>query len=558
MTNDLSLRDVGLDTLAACLRQEGLARIASAGAVETIIGRCGEAGTRRPLPSSAVRLSLDDRDVWIPAPSRPGMPEQGDAPIYQVGGADYVLPTVRLFGRQGEPSYLSLSEWILNAFTVWQFATTARGRERATVIDRLKARARELPPERVIAVVAEVVRLALLGSRPADAHRAASLALGLRLPSPPREVLPCWLRRVSPRSDLAEAVARRQVLTVALGENGLPRVSQKSGHRVRPAIGHDRGIDPVHTPEDKEKIRFVGYLGVGVGIKEGRLVLPEGCLVHLSPSTVRIPFARFDAPRRLLIAANMQAQAVEVLDGRKAVPLVRVADAGSDPPGIDLRVGYLAWRGLNHEDGWVLSRSAARKLSTINTRVQAVPIPALEAAPEILVHEGETVRRGQVLLRRRASPALLAPDMDGLVALGPLNCDLIRLELERDESVEAGTSGTVVKVEVWNLATGEGGPGDEFYVPRGTAGNYRMVVRFYLRQELPLEAGDKLANRHGHKGIVGRILPDEEMPRWRGEPLDALIDPVSVLNRSSWGQVYETLLGSILDRADGSRPLTPY
>ena len=53
---------------------------------------------------------------------------------------------------------------------------------------------------------------------------------------------------------------------------------------------------------------------------------------------------------------------------------------------------------------------------------------------------------------------------------------------------------------------------------------------------------------------MGAILPDEDMPHWRGEPLEALIDPISVLNRSIWGQVYETLAGAVaadgLDEAD--------
>jgi hypothetical protein len=545
MIDTLSLQVVGLDALAARLHQEGLAQSLSVGRVETVLGRCGEAGSRKPLPSSAALVTVDGAVAWIPAPFRPGVPEQGEAPVYQVGEVDYVLPTIRLLERQNEPSYLALSEWILDAFTVWKFQTTGRGGERVTVLDRLKAGARDLSPEGVVVVIAEVIRLALLGSRPADDHWAASLALGLRLPSSRWGGFPSWLRHLSHRSELAEAVARRQLLTIALDKNGLPRESRKSVHRIQPSSYDDRGIDPVHTPEDK-KIRFVGYLGMGVGIKDRRLVLPENCPVHLSASTTRIPFARFDAPRRLLIAAKMQTQAVQLHEGSVGAPLVRVNDSGPDPPGVNLRVGYLAWKGLNHEDAWVLSHSAALKLCTNSVEVQSVLVPALDLAPDILVHEGQSIHRGQPLLQRRVSPALLAPNMKGLV--------LRQMVLEKEESPTSKASGVLSKIEVWNLATGEGVP-SEYLMPTGTASNYRMVVRFHIRQNLQLEIGDKLANRHGHKGIVGRILPDQEMPRWRGEPLDALIDPVSVLNRSSWGQVYETLLGGLLYQVNSSRPL---
>lgn len=72
---------------------------------------------------------------------------------------------------------------------------------------------------------------------------------------------------------------------------------------------------------------------------------------------------------------------------------------------------------------------------------------------------------------------------------------------------------------------------------------YRAALYFTISRTHQLTVGDKLCNRHGHKGIVGKILPDRQMPTWRGEPLEALIDPISVINRGNWGQVYETIAG---------------
>lgn len=87
---------------------------------------------------------------------------------------------------------------------------------------------------------------------------------------------------------------------------------------------------------------------------------------------------------------------------------------------------------------------------------------------------------------------------------------------------------------------------------------FRAIIRIHLSRPRRLRVGDKFANRHGHKGVVGLILPDGRMPRWRGRPVEALIDPVSVVNHGSWGQVYESLAEALASKTGpGWRPRTP-
>lgn len=91
---------------------------------------------------------------------------------------------------------------------------------------------------------------------------------------------------------------------------------------------------------------------------------------------------------------------------------------------------------------------------------------------------------------------------------------------------------------------------------------YRKVIRYRFCRKIPLRVGDKLTNRHGHKSVVGLILPDNAMPSWQDEPLEALIDPISVLNRSNWGQMYELLAGAVAharkeDRSMQASKFTP-
>jgi hypothetical protein len=380
--------------------------------------------------------------------------------------------------------------------------------------------------------VARLLFYALFG---ADAP---STVAGLRLPA-----MPMWLRVVDD-GPFATEVARALVITARIdGDPSKPTVPstylRSPTYRIRPADSRDWGLDPVHTPEG-EDIRLTGRLGAGVTIAGRKLAAPDPTRPALSVSTSRVPFAGYDDPRRLLMAANMQAHAMD-LPGSEP-PRVRTDDRSADPPGVNLRVAYLAWQGSNHEDAWVLSESAAARLRTTERVVTTAAIRAVELAPEVLVKEGERVARGQPLLRRYASPVLVVTAIKALAVLP----DLEGVELPPEVDDAAPVAGKVVEIEEWDLVKGEGLPSG-WEVPEAVRGAYRAVYRFHVERDLPLEVGDKLANRHGHKGVVGAILPDDDMPIWRDEPLEALIDPISVLNRSNWGQVHEALLGAAVE-----------
>jgi hypothetical protein len=533
------------------------------GPAQTLLGYTPYAGARSPLPSSAARLTLGADQVWIPAPFQPARPEEGLAPLFRQAGRVYVLPTIRLFehaaGRTRHlpaPRYLSHADWLYEAWTQWPFPLVRPGslepvpaHERAVpqTCTLLEVLGKELAESsQRLSFLARMIAFALFGARQTE-----------YLPLPASRLLviprrPQWLRPVV-ASPLGEAVARALVLTARRhtppsghGTDGVPRLPRPlGGYHIRPTDPRDWGLDPVHTPES-EDIRLIGRLGVGVGIRDGKLAVPAGVAVPLSPSSARLPFAGYNDPRRLLLAANMQVQAVPLPAGEQ--PLVHNGTPGDDPPGVNLRVAYLAWHGWNHEDAWVVSASAARRLHARAERIQVVAVRAVELPPQLLVEAGQPVRRGQLLVRRRVAPALLAPALEQLVHLESLD-ELVPLEPEPDD--RARCDGTVAAIETWDLRRGEGFPPD-WHVPADLPGRYRLVLRVHLRRDLPLAVGDKLANRHGHKGIVGAILPDEQMPCWQGEPLDALIDPISVLNRSNWGQLYESVAGAVA-RQEGTR-----
>ena len=96
-----------------------------------------------------------------------------------------------------------------------------------------------------------------------------------------------------------------------------------------------------------------------------------------------------------------------------------------------------------------------------------------------------------------------------------------------------GESGIIVDVKVFTREAGdELSPG------------VNMVVRVYIAQRRKIQVGDKMAGRHGNKGVVSRILPQEDMPFLEdGTPLDIVLNPLGVPSRMNIGQVLEVNLG---------------
>jgi len=120
----------------------------------------------------------------------------------------------------------------------------------------------------------------------------------------------------------------------------------------------------------------------------------------------------------------------------------------------------------------------------------------------------------------------------------------------RDNSLRVpnGEKGRVVDVRVFTREQG-----DE--LPPGA----NMVVRVYVAQKRKIQVGDKMAGRHGNKGIISRILPQEDMPYLPdGTPLDIVLNPLGVPSRMNVGQVFECLLGWAAHNLDVRFKMIPF
>ena len=242
---------------------------------------------------------------------------------------------------------------------------------------------------------------------------------------------------------------------------------------------------------------------------------------------------------------------------------VEVGDVLADGPAIkngeialgkNALIGFMTWEGYNYEDAVLLNERLVRddvytsihieeyesesrdtKLGPeeITRDIPNVGEDALRNLDERgIIRVGAEVRAGDILVGKvtpKGETELTAEERLLRSIFGEKAREV------RDTSLRAphGESGIVVDVKVFTRENGdELSPG------------VNMVVRVYIAQKRKISVGDKMAGRHGNKGVVSSILPKEDMPFLEdGRPLDIVLNPLGVPSRMNIGQVLEVHLG---------------
>jgi len=230
-------------------------------------------------------------------------------------------------------------------------------------------------------------------------------------------------------------------------------------------------------------------------------------------------------------------------------------------------IGFMTWEGYNYEDAVLLNERLVRddvytslhieeytheardtKLGPeeITREIPNVGEDALkDLNAEGIVKKGTEVRAGDILVGKitpKGETELTAEER----LLRAIFGEKAREVRDTSLRVPHGESGIVVDVRVFSHEAG-----DE--LPAGV----NKVVRVYLAQKRKISVGDKMAGRHGNKGVVSRILPPEDMPFLPdGTPLDIVLNPLGVPSRMNIGQVLEVHLG-IAARKLGWKVMTP-
>ncbi|HHV41249.1 MAG TPA: DNA-directed RNA polymerase subunit beta, partial [Clostridiaceae bacterium] len=250
-------------------------------------------------------------------------------------------------------------------------------------------------------------------------------------------------------------------------------------------------------------------------------------------------------------------------------PLVKVGDAVSagdiiaDGPSTDngelalgrnVLIGFMTWEGYNYEDAILISERLVRddvytsihiteyeceardtKLGPeeITREISNVGDDALKDLDEEgVVRVGAEVHAGDIIVGKvtpKGETELTPEERLYRAIFGE------KVREVRDTSVRVphGESGIIVDVKVFTRE-------DDEQLKHGVA----KLVRVYIAQKRKISVGDKMAGRHGNKGVISRILPEEDMPFMPdGTPLDIVLSPLGVPSRMNIGQLLEVHLG---------------
>ncbi len=235
--------------------------------------------------------------------------------------------------------------------------------------------------------------------------------------------------------------------------------------------------------------------------------------------------------------------------------------------GKNVLIGFMTWEGYNYEDAVLINEKIVRddvftsihieeyEIEARDTKLgpeeitRDIPHLGEDALPDLdergIIRIGAEVHAGDILdgkVTPKGETELTAEER----LLRAIFGEKAREVRDTSLKVPHGESGTIVDVKVFTRQNcDELSPG------------VNMVVRCYIAQKRKISVGDKMAGRHGNKGVVSRILPQEDMPFLPdGTPLDIVLNPLGVPSRMNIGQVLEVHLGYAA-KALGWKIMTP-
>ncbi len=230
-------------------------------------------------------------------------------------------------------------------------------------------------------------------------------------------------------------------------------------------------------------------------------------------------------------------------------------------------IGFMTWEGYNYEDAVLLNENLVKEDRYTSIHIEEYEIEARDTklGPEEITRDipnvgedalkdldengiiriGAEVRSGDILVGKvtpKGETELTAEER----LLRAIFGEKAREVRDNSLKVPHGESGVIIDVKIFTRENcDELSPG------------VNKLVRCYIAQKRKISVGDKMAGRHGNKGVVSRILPQEDMPFLEdGTPLDIVLNPLGVPSRMNIGQVLEVHLG-MAAKALGWKIMTP-
>ena len=351
---------------------------------------------------------------------------------------------------------------------------------------------------------------------------------------------------------------------VSIGTGLIPFLEHDDANRALMGANMQRQAVPLLTAE-------APY--IGTGIERRAAIDAADTLVATEPATVleadgkKIVLESKDGGRKVhnLLKFNRSNQdsCINQKPRVKAGDTVKKDDLLADGPSTDngelalgknLVIAFMPWEGYNFEDAIILSERLRKDdtLTSIHIKEHEIDARDTKLGPEEITRDipnladdiladldergivrvGADVGPGDVLVGKVTpkGETELTPEERLLRAIFGEKAREVR---DTSMKVPHGEVGKVIDVKVFNRD-------DSHELPPGV----NQLVRVYVAQKRKISVGDKLAGRHGNKGVISRILPIEDMPHLAdGTPVDVVLNPLGVPSRMNVGQVLESHLG---------------
>lgn len=230
------------------------------------------------------------------------------------------------------------------------------------------------------------------------------------------------------------------------------------------------------------------------------------------------------------------------------------SDRGEMALGQNILVAFMSWSGSNYEDAIILSERLVKnsKFTTIHIEEFVVNVRDTKLGPEVttcdipnvgeaklknlaedgIIRIGAEVRSGDILVGKITpkGESQLTPEER---LLRSLFGEKARDVKDTSKRMEGGKRGRIINVQVFSREKGD----------KLESGIIKRI-HIEVAQLRNVSVGDKLAGRHGNKGVISRILPEEDMPYMKdGTPIDIILTPLGVPSRMNLGQILEMHLG---------------
>ena len=395
------------------------------------------------------------------------------------------------------------------------------------------------------------------------------------------EIVPVRYRQefTATKKELVDYLAVSPIQVISIATSLIPFVEHDDANRALMGSNMQRQAVPLLYPESP-------LIGTGLEAQAARdsgmvvVSLEDGVVTYISADRICVT-----SKEGKEIAYNLQKyqrsnqdtcinQRPSVWLGEEVVTGQVIADGaategGELALGQNILIAYVPWEGYNYEDAFLVSERLVYNDVYTSVHIEKYEIEARQTklGSEEITRELPNV--GEYSLRKLDDNGIIV--IGSWVESGDILVGKITPKGESDQPPEGkllraifgekakdvrdtslrvpnGGKGRILDVRIFTREKG-----DE--LPAGA----NIVIRVYIAQTRKIQVGDKMAGRHGNKGIISRILPRQDMPYLPdGTPVDLVLNPLGVPSRMNVGQIFESLLGLAAEHLNKRFKIVPF